>query len=289
VQIRSLGYVRFDVTDVDAWVGFAQILGLSVAAHDGGRSAALRVDEWACRISLEHADSDGLHAAGWELRDLGTLEAAAAELDAAGVTFKELAEPELVARGIEAGIAFDDPSGNRLELFCSPRVSTHPPALADVSSFLTGEQGLGHVVLPAAEMEQTFRFYTQVLGFRHRDSMLVQPHNGAPYRMRFLGCNPRHHSVALTEATTPRGIRHLMVNARTVTDVGRAFDRCRSAGAELRTTIGQHSNDLMISFYVASPGGIEIEFAAQGQDVDDRIWNTRELTEFKIWGYEPLS
>ncbi len=213
MQIRSLGYVRFDVTDVDAWVAFAEILGLSVAAHDGGRSAALRVDEWACRISLEHADSDRLHAAGWELRDLVTLEAAAAELDSAGVTFKELAEPEVAARGIEAGIAFDDPSGNRLELFCSPRVSTHPPVLADVSSFLTGEQGLGHVVLPAAEMEQTFRFYTQVLGFRHRDSMLVQPHQGAPYRMRFLGCNPRHHSVALTEATTPRGIRHLMVNA----------------------------------------------------------------------------
>ena len=145
--------------------------------------------------------------------------------------------------------------------------------------------GLGHVVLPATDGDATLDFYLRVLGFTARDSMLVAPPSVPPYRMRFLACNPRHHSVALTEAPAPTGIRHLMVNMAEVIDVGRAFDRANRAGV-LRTSMGQHSNDLMLSFYAIGPGGIDVEVATLGQRHDLATWRARELIAWKAWGYE---
>jgi 3,4-dihydroxy-9,10-secoandrosta-1,3,5(10)-triene-9,17-dione 4,5-dioxygenase len=72
-------------------------------------------------------------------------------------------------------------------------------------------------------------------------------------------------------------------------DVGRAYDRCRNGGAKLKTTLGQHSNDFMVSFYVHGPGGFEIEFATGGEPLDTASWRARELRAFRLWGYEPLS
>ena len=255
------------------------------AVDEGDDRLVFRLDEWAARIMVNRGPSDRLDAVGWEMADFTALEQAAQHLERAGVAVKELSADEAAERRIELGLTFDDPSGNRLELFASPRVTTTRPRLDRVSGFLTGDRGLGHVVLPVSDLGEAFRFYCGTLGFRHRDSMLVQPHSGAPYRMRFLGCNRRHHSVALTEAASPTGIRHLMINAATITDVGMAFDRCQAAGAQLRTAMGQHSNDEMVSFYVAAPGGVEIEFASLGIDVDDSTWSVRELEEFRLWGY----
>ena len=289
MQIRALGYVRFRASDVGAWQHFgSDLLGLESAADDSKSRVSFRLDNWSARIVVDGRSDDHLDAVGWEMSDLRALVSARQELEQAGVAVKELSAEEVEDRRVEAGFAFDDPSGNRLELIASPRVSTRMPSLKGVSGFLTGDRGLGHVVLPVSDLETAFEFYTGVLGFRHRDSMLVQPHSGTPYRMRFLGCNKRHHSVALTEASSPTGIRHLMINAATVTDVGMAFDRCQVGGARLRTAIGQHSNDEMVSFYVAAPGGAEIEFASLGIDVDDSSWSVRELEEFKLWGYGPI-
>src|SRR5690606_15021266 len=163
-----------------------------------------------------------------------------------------------------------------------------PLRLGPVSGFVTGLEGLGHVVLPAGDLAESFDFYTHVLGFEHRDSMLVAPPGVRPYRMRFLSCNKRHHSIALTEADAPTGLRHLMVNVARLEDVGVAYDRCRDLGLRLKTRIGQHSNDLMVSFYLYAPGGFEIEYATGGLDIDDESWTARELKAFRLWGYEPM-
>jgi 3,4-dihydroxy-9,10-secoandrosta-1,3,5(10)-triene-9,17-dione 4,5-dioxygenase len=79
-----------------------------------------------------------------------------------------------------------------------------------------------------------------------------------------------------------------MLNVGSVSDVGVGFERCQAAGVNLKTRIGQHSNDEMISFYLTSPGGFEFEFATGGLEIDDANWTTRELREFRLWGYEPL-
>ena len=135
--------------------------------------------------------------------------------------------------------------------------------------------GLGHVVLPVTDDAAALRFYTDVLGFRLRDSMRMapelfgQPPAADPLLMRFLGCNPRHHSLALAPFPAGPGIVHLMIEVATLDDVGRALDRCARRGAPVSATLGRHANDLMVSFYARTPGGFDIEYGTDGQLVDD--------------------
>src|SRR3546814_3683821 len=60
---------------------------------------------------------------------------------------------------------------------------------------------MGHIVVPVTDDVEALRFYTEVLGFRLRDSMsmpgeFVGKEPGSKVWLRFLGVNPRHHSLA---------------------------------------------------------------------------------------------
>jgi 3,4-dihydroxy-9,10-secoandrosta-1,3,5(10)-triene-9,17-dione 4,5-dioxygenase len=286
MDIASLGYVRLETTELAEWASFGvEVLGLMVSERRDDR-VSFRLDGHHARLVVSAESTNRLAASNWELRDRQTLETAAEELDVAGVAYKWGTEHEARERAVEQFLTLDDPSGNRHELFHSPVVTVTPLALAEVSGFVTGDMGLGHVVLPVSDAVEALAFYTDVLGFLHRDSMLVAPPGVEPYRMRFLACNPRHHSVALTEGPAPTGLRHLMIHAADIIDVGRAFDRA-SARRALKTSIGQHSNDMMVSFYVYAPGRFELEFATGGERHDNTTWSARELDGWKSWGYDP--
>ena len=117
-----------------------------------------------------------------------------------------------------------------------------------------------------------------MLGFRLRDSMRMpaeilggQP-GDPPVWFRFLGCCPRHHSLALAPMPAQAGIVHLMVEVAALDDVGRALDRCTRRGAPVSASLGRHANDLMVSFYVRTPGGFDIEYGTDGRLVDDATW-----------------
>jgi 3,4-dihydroxy-9,10-secoandrosta-1,3,5(10)-triene-9,17-dione 4,5-dioxygenase len=152
--------------------------------------------------------------------------------------------------------------------------------------------GMGHVVLPVPPgSTAAFDFYTEVLGFRLRDSMRMPAElfGGAagdpPAWFRFLGCNPRHHSLALAPMPSPQGIIHLMIEVATLDDVGRTLERCTKRGAPVSATLGRHANDLMVSFYLRTPGGFDIEYGFDGLLVDDATWISRETTAVSLWGH----
>jgi 3,4-dihydroxy-9,10-secoandrosta-1,3,5(10)-triene-9,17-dione 4,5-dioxygenase len=42
----------------------------------------------------------------------------------------------------------------------------------------------------------------------------------------------------------------------------------------------------MISFYVRSPGGFDVEFGTDGLTVDDSTWVARESTAVSYWGHD---
>ncbi|MER7005891.1 VOC family protein [Dactylosporangium sp. NPDC000555] len=288
MDIHSLGYVRLESTVVDEWRTFAHdVLGaVAVDTPDGGLH--IRLDERPMRIAIIPGSRDRLIASGFEVRDGATLAAAVAELQAAGVAVKEGSAEEADARKVERFVAFDDPNGNPVEIFFSPVVDGDDAQLPFGGGFLTGALGMGHVVLPSADIEAAFDFYTRVMGFRHRDSMAVKFPNGMTVRLRFLGCNPRHHTIALTQTPSEQGMRHFMLEADSIKTFGRTFARAREAGV-LKTELGQHSNDEVLSFYLFCPGGFELEYGVQGRHVDDSSWLTRDLTALSYWGYWPVT
>ena len=142
----------------------------------------------------------------------------------------------------------DDPGGTHLEIYAGPALDHRPLAPKAGTRFVAGDLGLGHVVLPQPEMDAAMEFYEEVLGFHHRDSMRL-PGGVVPGRdaaqgdawIRFLGCNPRHHSLALFEGPVPSGIVHLMVEVDDLDAVGRGLDRCREhRGPDLRDAGSPH-------------------------------------------------
>ena len=93
-----------------------------------------------------------------------------------------------------------------------------------------------------------------------------------PVWFRFLGCNPRHHSLALAPTPAKAGIIHLMIEVATLDDVGRALERCTRRKSPVAASLGRHANDLMVSFYARTPGGFDIEYGTDGRMVDDATW-----------------
>jgi 3,4-dihydroxy-9,10-secoandrosta-1,3,5(10)-triene-9,17-dione 4,5-dioxygenase len=290
--ISSLGYLRIESTDPAAWREFGlRVLGMAEGRGPDPSAVYLRMDDFPARLVVLPGQSERLLAAGWEVADRPALEAAARALTAAGVAVKTGDADELADRRVGGLLHADDPSGNSLEIFCGAALDSRPAVSPSGTTFVTGDQGLGHVVLPATDDEETLAFYTELLGFRLRDSMRLpgefvgRPAGGPPVWMRFLGCCQRHHSLALAPMNPPAGIVHLMLEVATLDDVGRALDRCRRRQAPVSSTLGRHANDHMVSFYVQTPGGFDIEYGTDGLTVEDSTWVSRETTAVSVWGH----
>jgi 3,4-dihydroxy-9,10-secoandrosta-1,3,5(10)-triene-9,17-dione 4,5-dioxygenase len=290
--IQSLGYLRIESADPGAWREFGtRVLGMTEGRGPEDGAVYLRMDDFPARLVIVPGEQDRLLAAGWEVPGEQALAALGQALAAAGVAVKAGTAAELAERRVAGLLRFDDPSGNAVEVFCGAALEHHPAVGRYGTRFVTGRMGLGHVVLPVSDSESACAFYTDVLGFRLRDSIRMAPElfglpaGGPPLWMRFLGCNPRHHSLALAPFPALPGIVHLMVEVAALDDVGRALDRCERRGAPVSATLGRHANDLMVSFYVQTPGGFDIEYGTDGRLVDDATWVSRETTAISLWGH----
>ena len=292
-MISSLGYLRFESADVGAWSEFGlKVLGMTEGRGPEEGALYLRMDDFPARLVILPGSSEKLLASGWEVADARALAAVGRALADAGVPFKAGTVDELSARRVGSMLRAEDPAGNSLEVFCGAAVE-HRPAVGQYGTrFVTGDLGLGHVVLPVPPGDDAaFDFYTEVLGFRLRDSMRMPAEffggrpGDLPVWFRFLGCNARHHSLALAPLPAPAGLVHLMIETASLDDVGQALDRCARRGAPVSGTLGRHANDLMVSFYVRTPGGFDIEYGTAGRLVDDATWISRETTAISLWGH----
>lgn len=292
-MIRSLGYLRIESADVAAWREFGvRTLGLTEGRGPEDGALYLRMDDFPARLVIVPGSRDRLLATGWEVAGPEALAAVRLALTEAGVAVKPGTADELASRRVADLLRFDDPAGNAVEVFCGAALEHRPAVGSYGTTFVTGDMGMGHLVLPVAgAAADALALYTDVLGFRLRDSMRMPAEflggkpGDPPVWFRFLGCSPRHHSLALAPTPAEAGIVHLMIEVAALDDVGRALDRCTRRGATLSASLGRHANDLMVSFYVRSPGGFDIEYGTEGRLVNDATWVSRETTAVSLWGH----
>lgn len=279
-MVRSLAYVGFSSPASAAWRSFGpEVLGAQLVDRDDD-TVALRVDERAARIVVHPGETNAVAYLGWDCGDADGWRAGVERVRAAG--HEVVDDPAAAAvRQVDALATFTDPWGFRHEL-------THGLAVAGpfepgrpMGGFLTGEQGLGHVVLLVPDLEAGLRFYVDTLGFLETD------HIEAGVSLRFLHCNPRHHTVALSAVPGMAGLHHVMLEVYDVDDVGRALDVVNERGLPLAMTLGRHPNDLMTSFYVRTPSGFEIEYGAGGRQIDDATWEVTTYDAVSLWGHKP--
>jgi 3,4-dihydroxy-9,10-secoandrosta-1,3,5(10)-triene-9,17-dione 4,5-dioxygenase len=291
--IRSLGYLRIEATDMDRWREFGlKVLGMVEGKGSTEGALYLRMDDFPARLVIVPGAQDRLQASGWEVATEAELDEVAKRLASAGVAVVEGTAEDLAERRVNGLIRFDDPSGNTLEVFHGAALEHRRVVSPYGHRFVTEEQGLGHVVLSTKDDEAALHFYRDVLGFRLRDSMRLPPQfvgrpaDGPPAWLRFFGCNPRHHSLAFLPMPTPSGIVHLMVEVENTDDVGLTLDRAMRRKVPMSATLGRHVNDLMLSFYMKTPGGFDVEFGCEGRQVSDEDWIARESTAVSLWGHD---
>jgi 3,4-dihydroxy-9,10-secoandrosta-1,3,5(10)-triene-9,17-dione 4,5-dioxygenase len=281
MDVRALGYLGLESADVEQWTVFAtEVLGLMVAPHSNPDVVQLKMDDWSHRWSVTSGERDRLAYTGWEVADAMTLERLAERITASGIEVTGGTDDELERRRVRRMVWCLDPSGMRVELFHTP-VFDHVRFVspAGVPRFVTGDLGIGHVVLLADDFEGSFAFYTDLLGFRLSDSMSLDG-----MRLRFLHTNGRHHSLALATHHSSR-LAHLMLEVGSVDEVGYCLDRCLAHQVPISQTLGRHTNDLMLSFYMKAPKGFEVEFGCQGRVINTSSWATSEITAVSTWGH----
>ena len=267
-MIKNLASIGFRSPNADEWRTFGpEVLGAELAPDGPDGAVRLRVDDAVHRIVIHPGERDELAYLGWEVDDVADTTRA---LGAAGIP-------------VDDG-AFVDPFGLRHELVTKvERGAAFTPGRA-MSGFVTGEQGLGHVVLIVPDLDAGTTFFTEVLGFRLSDSV------EAGLSLRFLHCAghaARHHTVALASVPGMVGMHHLMLEVGSLDDVGTAYDIVHERSLRLAMTLGRHTNDLMTSFYVRTPSGFEIEYGTGGLVVDDDTWEVGLHTAQSIWGHKP--
>ena len=290
MTISCLGYILFSATDLGEWQHFGtQVVGAMNVAKDDS-SVALKVDAEPFRILVEPGDADRVTALGWEMAGEVEFSALRNTMETKGFAIRNGSDSEAEKRAVKAFFATVDPAGNPLEFYHGRTLDqTAFESPAAVKSFVTGDMGLGHVVVPGGEdLVSTHAFYTQVLGLGDSDDLNMQlpGKNGPNIRVRFLhAANPRHHSLAIASLPSPSGVIHAMLEMEDVDDVGRCHDRVLAERRPLMASLGRHCNDNMLSFYVVGPGGIPFEIGCEGLQVDWTDFKPTKSTVPDYWGH----
>jgi 2,3-dihydroxybiphenyl 1,2-dioxygenase len=285
--IARLGYLGFEVSNLTDWERFAvKLLGLTISEPRADGGLALRMDDQAQRIVLHQGPRDDLIYAGFEVDDEASLRQLAEKLSTAGFTTTAAGDGNARARKVARVYQVTDPNGVPVELFCGPERATEAFRSPLVpSGFVTGDEGLGHVVFGTTDPQATERFYCDLLGMRLSDRIEAELAPGFSLLITFLHANPRHHTVAFAAAPMPKRVHHFMLEVGAMDDVGQAYDRCLKAGCEIANTLGVHPNDRMFSFYARTPSGFDVEFGWGGRKIDDATWKVDHYDRTSVWGH----
>lgn len=283
--VSQLAYIGIGVSDLSRWRSFAaDVLGTQVVEGGDDGTVYLRMDEYHHRIALHPGGGDDLLHLGLQAPSHAAYEDARAALRAAGVAVTQGTPAEIANRFVIDLVKFET-GGVPFELSIGPNARWDPPfqPARPMSGFKTGPLGFGHVVVRSETPAECVKLLTGALGFRVSDYIGT---------MVFLHCNPRHHSIALQ----PRGpglarsrdkkLWHFMLETNSLDDVGTALDLAAKTGTPLATTLGRHTNDQMVSFYMVTPSGFEVEYGWGGRLVDDAVWQVQRHDRGALWGHK---
>ena len=288
-MITQLGYIGIGVKDLGAWEDYTEnVLGLSVAERLDDGTLYVRQDEYHHRFIVEPTGEDDLKYAGWLVATMDGMAEMERRLRAEGVTITEGTPDECEYRRVVHFIHFTDPNGLRSEiaygLHVEPDRPFHSPRA--ITGFNAGNLGLGHILITVKDVEESERFYRDVLGMKVSDYIMMQRPDGGEVKLCFFHVNGRQHSLAFGALPSPKRLGHFMLETKTLTDTGLTWDLVRERGVPIQSSLGKHSNDHMTSFYMVSPSGFGVEYGWGGRLVDDSEWVVQRHHTANVWGHE---
>lgn len=286
--VTGLGYLGIRASDLDGWRHYAgDVLGLECLDAPKSGAVLARMDDAPWRITIEEGNADDIAYAGFEVSSPDALEELRGRLKEMGVDVEVGSSRFCDARAVEAVLRCEDPDGVGIELFCGRTPATEPFTSPRDLTFVTGDQGLGHLVLLVADAAASRRFYEDGLGFRISDFITLND-RARPVELTFLHCNPRHHTLALAPVPkAPKRLDHFMLQVDALDAVGATLDLIEDKELPLSLGLGRHTNDHMVSFYAQTPSGFDVEFGCNGRIVDDATWTVERYESGSLWGHRP--
>lgn len=289
MRILGLGYIGVASRTLDGWNELAgDIFGMQVIESAAGSPVRLRLDERTWRIAIYPSERDEILYLGWELDGPKALDAALMELTAAGVSFSEADIDTCDERRVSRMAIVIDPEGFRHELFIGhEREPNTFRSGRPISGFVAGREGMGHAVLVLPEVTDAMRhFATQVLGFSVVSLARSRAQDGRVRTIEFYRCNHRSHCLAFISSGDAKGLSHVCVEVASLSDVGIAWDMVQDRGVPVKMTLGCHTLDNVLSFYVRSPGGFDIEYSLGGDYFEEDEELTQRISRPSIWGHK---
>ena len=281
-NVTQLGYIGISVSNLEQWEHFGtEVLGLQSNGVDANGVLTMRMDEYTHRFIVSPTGRDDVEFVGFQVTDEAALREMREQLRQAGIEVSEATPEEIRERKVEGLIKFEDPEGTPTEVYYGPPVSFDKPfnSPRPITGFVTGEQGLGHVVYHVENLDRAVAFYRDVLGMKISDYIR---------NLVFFHCNPRHHTLALIEGKAPKKLNHFMLQTQNMNDVGSTYDLVLDSEMRVTRGLGRHTNDHMTSFYMKTPSGFDVEYGWGARTVDDATWQVVRHEKGSIWGHRPV-
>ncbi|MET7539603.1 VOC family protein [Streptomyces sp. NPDC005507] len=290
MKIHALGYLGFESPRSEQWLTFGpEVLGLQVGEHGADGAVHLRMDERHRRLSVHPGDEERLAYVGWELAGKAAFEEAVTELTDKGCKPRVGDRAECAERQVQGVAKFEDPFGFPHEIFYGPvfTAGSFLPGKPMAGTFVAGTDGVGHLVFVVPEITQELEeFATGVLGLELFGGWTSATPDGSVAGPQFYRCNPRTHCLGYVGVPGKRGVQHIAIESTHLDDVGRAWDLVQERDdIPVTVTLGRHMSDTLISFYMRSPTGFDIEFGAGGELLPDDFVQTSPSTS-EAWGHK---
>ncbi|MFJ8629278.1 VOC family protein [Streptomyces sp. NPDC093568] len=287
-----LGHLVIETNRFTDWRRFGtDAIGMHHDDLDTGLTR-FRLDDQECRFLLRRGPAEDVVATGWHVDDHSAFERIEARVRAQGVPCAEGTAEEAAQRGVERLLRFPGPKGITQEIYTTPVLSPEPLRML-ASRWVTGDAGMGHVAITSTRPALTRAYFGTVFDARLTDC-IDETISGVKLKIRFLRVNERHHSIAVAAV---RGlpidpvrtrVQHLNIQAATLDDLARSYDRVHELGFDMALSIGQHTNDKELSYYARTPSGFEWEVGWNPLVIDETTWEPSTHQGISVWGHTPV-
>jgi len=286
-------YAVVETAKLDEWKTFGhKALGLHMDER-GPDLVSFRVDDRERRIIVRKSDREDYAGLGLEIADRAALDEILLRLKSHNVAVDEHSGPEADLRGVTRFWSFLGPKKQVIEMFLEAR-DTEAPLDMVTSGFHTGDSGLCHCAITSTRPQEMIAFWQEIFDVRTSD-YIEEKISGINLLIAFMRFNERHHSIAVVRTKGLQmdpfktRIQHMALEVNSIHDVIGAYERCREHGFKIAMSLGKHTNDGEISFYVVSPSGFEIEIGWEPVRITETTdWADGQVVQkISSWGHRP--
>jgi catechol 2,3-dioxygenase len=269
--LSHLSHIRISSPDVEASVNFYETqVGVRVIHRDGDGAVYLRSwgDYYQYSLVIEHGEEPGLVSMAWRTSSDDALDAAAAAVEATGIS-GSWADSSF---GHGRSFTFTGPFGHTMELFWDVEKfagegahrSIYPDRPERRSAHAIAPRQLDHVTIASTDVLGFAKWYSETLGFRVMAHTVLE-HNDINI-FSVLTTNEKSHDLGIVLDSSSRAgrVNHFAYWVDTREDLLRAADILMENGTDIEYGPSIHGVGEQNFLYFRDPSSMRVEINTGG-------------------------